>query len=106
MEALKREMAARAKSERECKEAEQKLKEMQEAIENHQSEIQEARDTISRLEQQLQETQVHRHCFYVYCLWYKLLKYTVFSLKKMHKNCRNDGGKNSQKSAILASFFI
>ena len=61
MEALKREMAARAKSERECKEAEQKLKEMQEAIENHQSEIQEARDTISRLEQQLQETQVHRN---------------------------------------------
>ena len=61
MEALKREMAARAKSERDCKEAEQKLKEMQEAIENHQSEIQEARDTISRLEQQLQETQVHRH---------------------------------------------
>ena len=65
MEALKREMAARAKSERDCKEAEQKLKEMQEAIENHQSEIQEARDTISRLEQQLQETQVHRHFFYV-----------------------------------------
>ena len=55
---LKREMTARHKSEMACKEAEEKLKEMQQSMENHQREMQEARDTIARLEQQLQETQV------------------------------------------------
>ena len=58
MAALKREMAARAKSERELKESEERLKQMQEAMENHQRELQEARDTIARLEAQLRETQV------------------------------------------------
>ena len=58
MAALKREMTARAKSERECKEAEERMRQMQEAMENHQKELQEARDTIARLEQQLRETQV------------------------------------------------
>ena len=51
-------MSARAKSERECKEAEERLREMQESMERHQRELQEARDTIARLEQQLRETQV------------------------------------------------
>ena len=55
---MKREMTARAKSERDCKEAEERLREMQEAMENHQRELQDARDTIARLEQQLRETQV------------------------------------------------
>ena len=58
MAALKREMAARAKSERELKESEERLRQMQEAMENHQRELQEARDTIARLEAQLRETQV------------------------------------------------
>jgi len=58
--ALKREMSARAKSERECKEAEERLREMQESMERHQRELQEARDTIARLEQQLRETQEAR----------------------------------------------
>ena len=54
-------MTARVKSERECKEAEERLKEMQESMERHQTELQEARDTIARLEQQLRETQVLYH---------------------------------------------
>ena len=58
MATLKREMAARAKSERELKESEERLRQMQEAMENHQRELQEARDTIARLEAQLRETQV------------------------------------------------
>ena len=33
-------------------------RQMQEAMENHQRELQEARDTIARLEAQLRETQV------------------------------------------------
>jgi len=60
MAALKREMAARAKSERELKESEERLRQMQEAMENHQRELQEARDTIARLEAQLRETQEAR----------------------------------------------
>ena len=39
MAALKREMAARAKSERELKESEERLRQMQEAMENHQREL-------------------------------------------------------------------
>ena len=58
MAALKREMSARAKSERELKESEERMRQMQEAMENHQRELQEARDTIARLEAQLRETQV------------------------------------------------
>ena len=58
MATLKREMAARAKSERELKESEERMRQMQEAMENHQRELQEARDTIARLEAQLRETQV------------------------------------------------
>ena len=61
MATLKREMAARAKSERELKESEERLRQMQEAMENHQRELQEARDTIARLEAQLRETQVRRN---------------------------------------------
>ena len=60
---MKREMTARAKSERDCKEAEERLREMQEAMENHQRELQDARDTIARLEQQLRETQVFENYF-------------------------------------------
>ena len=80
MAALKREMAARAKSERELKESEERLRQMQEAMENHQRELQEARDTIARLEAQLRETQVwntnlteHVNDLIFFGLWVRLI---------------------------------
>ena len=82
MAALKREMSARAKSERELKESEERMRQMQEAMENHQRELQEARDTIARLEAQLRETQVRIktiHTFInVFIIIFKRYKYLTF----------------------------
>ena len=93
MAALKREMAARAKSERELKESEERLRQMQEAMENHQRELQEARDTIARLEAQLRETQVrntiltkHTNDFFWY--WYVVISAAIFFC---HLFCKKDG---------------
>ena len=87
MAALKREMSARAKSERELKESEERMRQMQEAMENHQRELQEARDTIARLEAQLRETQVRIktihtfiNVFYI-CKLFKRYKYLTFCIK-------------------------
>ena len=60
-EKLQREIAAREKAEKMQAEYEERFRAMQAEMERRQGELQEAQETIRKLEDQLRETQVCRH---------------------------------------------